>query len=163
MRIKNSLVGAIILLPLFASCGKDDFLTKLNDDATKLGVSLQKIGENIGRIPRILGNLALGTDADSNENIDDLDDKVDQLYKQFLSNYAFLINNFTEYKTDNQDKIDALNVLNANLTALINQVNAMNNSNVQEILDLNDDVTSINAKLNCVKNAKGVKHIKDCM
>ena len=159
---KRGLVGAFILFPLFVSCGKDDFLTKANSDFTQAGVKLQKVGEKVGRIPRILGNAILGTDADSDENITDLEKEVDKLYQQFLSSYTYLLQEFARFEVDSEEKEAAYEALNEALETLTDKVNGMDSKNAQDILELNEDVIGLYQKLVCAKNAKGLKAVKEC-
>ena len=159
---KRGLVGAFILFPLFVSCGKDDFLTKANSDFTQAGVKLQKVGENVGRIPRILGNAILGTDADSDENITDLEKEVDKLYQQFLSSYTYLLQEFARFEVDSEEKNEAYEALNEALEALTDKVNGMDSKNAQDILELNEDVIALYQKLVCAKSANGLNAVKNC-
>lgn len=177
---KNGLLGAFILFPLFVSCGKNDVLKKAKDFTDELATNSRefidggihniaygvgKTGEQIGQVPRIIGNKLLGTDADTDENLHDLEKRVDELYQQFLSNYTKLLGDISTVKIDlisaSEDTTDLIDALNTALDDLNTKVDSTNNNSTQELQELNIDVLELVSIVNCVSNAKNFKKAQD--
>lgn len=150
-------------LLLSVSCGKNDFLTQANEDFTQAGIQIQKIGEHVGRVPRIVGNLILGTSPDTEKDLQDLEKEVDKVYKQFLSNYTKVLSELAKVARVSEDHETALEDLNNDLETLTDAVNDLDSDNLQAILELNTDVLTLFQKLQCAKNARGLNRVKACL
>jgi len=129
--IKN-LVGVFILFPLFVSCGKNDHLSMFGKSLEGSFQQLGKTGEQIGRIPRIIGNKILGTSEDSDENIKDLQKEIDSLkenieeLKQDLNYKLTLLSNYdNDTSTNLNNLLTSINQNNSSLTVLQNDLNSL--------------------------------------
>lgn len=134
MNFKNSLVGTFILFPLFVSCGKNEALTTFGKGLETGFQQLGKTSEQIGRIPRILGNKILGTNEDSDENLKNLENELYHLNKkidELKENLEYKLNLLSNY--DNDVSTNLNNVLisitqnSENLTTLQNDLNSLDN------------------------------------
>ena len=151
-------ITGLLLVTSLISCGKSEPLTTFGKGLETGFQQLGKTGEQIGRIPRIIGNKILGTDADSDENIKSLEKRVDELYKKFLENYTSLLskinqvkNDLVQYEEDNDEVIDQLNEA---LNDLSDQVGNTNNNDLE---DLNLQVVELNSIVECLSEAKNFK------
>jgi hypothetical protein len=107
----------------------DESLTEskqsLDKNAHDLIEDVGKEVEKIGQIPRDLANGLLGTDADSNEDLADLENRVDSLYDA--------LNTLSNQVNDNSVDQDNLSNIIASHTAYILKVE--NNLSVAEVID----------------------------
>ena len=168
--MKKQILFNVMILSVL-SCGKDDFLTQVNKDANSVGVQLQSIGEHVGRMPRIVGNLILGTDADSDEDISDLQKEFKAFKKQVLSKFVSvnaeidkLSNNLDSYNNDSNSDINALkDDLKALQDDLNDLIDSIDFDSIDDISDLNSTLETIEQKLLCAKNAHGLNSVQNCL
>lgn len=107
----------------------DESLTEnkrnLDENAHRLIRDVGKELETIGQFPRELANDLLGTDPDSNEDLADLENRVDSLYDA--------LNTLSNQVNDNSVDQDNLSNIIASHTAYILKVE--NNLSVAEVID----------------------------
>ena len=98
----------LLLCLLVISCGKREPVGMLKDGFPKLTEGVGDYLETVGRIPRQVGNAILGTDEDSDENLADLEDKVDSNYELMLQMFAEVDQELFDLSDEVDDNYDYL-------------------------------------------------------
>ena len=94
---------AMLLIVTAVSCGKNEPLRQLGDGAELFAQESGKFLESVGRIPRIVLNKVLGTDPDTDEELDDLEKEVAKLKKDLLKKYNKVFDLYKELKKKVED------------------------------------------------------------
>jgi chromosome segregation ATPase len=153
------------------SCGKNEPLTQLGQGAEHLAQGIGNVGEDIGQIPRILGHQFLGTDIDSEKRLKSLESELEELKKKVNSNYISTIlelnklkdsvnNSSEENESDIAEINDTIDDLKDTLDDLLSKINF---DDLSDLLDMDDLIETIQDKLQCAKNAKGLKSVQSCL
>jgi uncharacterized phage infection (PIP) family protein YhgE len=201
--LRNGLLGAFILFPLFTSCGKGEFLTNLDRESKKAIVNTAtaidkgvndffetsskavsdtnetikkgltdakretdyfltesketvhreghngiynggKAIEQIGQVPRKIVNDLLGTDADSDENLKDLENQVNEMYQEFWAEFAELSNEMHDMKRELNESDQVLQqAIDSIHTDLLVQIRQGDRRNLRRIRALKNKLRNL--------------------
>jgi hypothetical protein len=128
------LIEFIILVTMITSCGGNGFLDKT-----------AKAIEKVGQVPRHVINTLLGTDSESDEKLESLEDQVDELTARLNNILEVELNQLNQSNQDLayqiQTIVNDVNTNETNISILANQLqsitNLVNNINtgLAEIID----------------------------
>jgi chromosome segregation ATPase len=154
------------------SCGKKEPVGQLAEGLPKLTEGVGEYLETVGRIPRQLGNAILGTSDDTDNDLDELEDKVDANYELMLqmfsevdqelfnlesevdSNYDYLVGELQDQYDDLTDQIEEGDEKNAskirrnlerirNLRSKVRRIASRVRRTRQQVRDLRQTVRSL--------------------
>jgi len=123
------------------SCGKNEPTGRLLKSGEKVVGHFISVGEKIGQIPRKIGNALLGTDEDSNEDLDDLENRVDDLELIIAEKFVSLEAQITLISSSNTDVQETLQRALKQLRRLKRRDRRLFNE-LEQVEDLINDFTS---------------------
>ncbi len=137
---------------LFISCGKNEPLTQIKDGSNHLVKKIGEIGEDLGQIPRQIGNKLLGTNEDTDENLEELENKVDNNYDAMLQ----LIKKLSTEIESVDSKVDINNnslvaSLQEQYDELIQIIEQGDSTNEALIIETNRKLRDLKRKVNRIK------------
>lgn len=152
LTLTKNLMILLFMTILVSSCGKNEPLTQLKEGSHLLVEELGSFLEEVGQAPRKIGNKLLGTSEDTDEDLKDLENEVEQNYNLMVAMFSEVYSDISDLETkvddNNQNMVTALQ---DQYDVLIDQINAGDKKNKDKIRKLFLKIKKLKRKVANIK------------